>query len=158
MILQVDIQLPYSNFPLKITLHSLNILVHKICSIFKIVSLRLILRTQISKSKNKNIYILWYLVLIFSLVIFSASEKVLLFFSHYCILNFTASVFLLIWAKYLLLPRFFNLGITELTQSLWVWHEVSEGFWISFILLCLTGMITVLVTEQSLCRLCFPSY
>lgn len=53
MILQEEIQLPY--FFIKNNT-SLNIFVHKICSIFKIVFLGLILRTEISKFKNKNIF------------------------------------------------------------------------------------------------------
>lgn len=46
----------------------------------------------------------------------------------------------LIWTKCLLLAGLLNLRITELTQSLWVWHEVSGGFWMLFICLCLTAM------------------
>lgn len=64
------------------------------------------------------------------------------FFTLWC-LKFYYISFLIVWSEpnYLLLPKLLNLRIIELTQSLSVWHEVSGGFWVSFIFLCLTGMI-----------------
>lgn len=70
----------------------------------------------------------------------NCSEKVMLFFILWCLKTLLHEFYCLIWTKYLLLPRLLNLRI-ELTQSLWVQHEVSKSFWISFIFLCLTGMI-----------------